>query len=145
MAATTGPSTTPWISTASATSASTIGFFADQTKRIDKNDPRILQYVEPDDLLRFGLIPELIGRMPVITALDPLADEAMKRILTEPKNALVKQYQKLFAMDGIDLIFDEEALDVVVYHPDSDTGPSRDDHPMLNRTWIAGQPQGGRT
>ncbi len=95
-------------------SASTIGFLADQTRRVDKNDPRILQLVEPDDLLRFGLIPELIGRMPVITALNPLSDEAMKRILTEPKNALVKQYQKLFAMDGIDLIYDEEALDGVV-------------------------------
>ena len=95
-------------------SANTIGFFTEQTKRFDKNDPRILQYVEPDDLLRFGLIPELIGRMPVITALDPLSNHAMKRILTEPKNALVKQYQKLFAMDGIDLLFDEEALAGVV-------------------------------
>ena len=95
-------------------SASTIGFLADQTKRVDKNDPHILQRVEPDDLLRFGLIPELIGRMPVITALDPLSDEAMKRILTEPKNAIIKQYQKLFAMDGIDLMYDEEALEGVV-------------------------------
>jgi ATP-dependent Clp protease ATP-binding subunit ClpX len=95
-------------------SASTIGFLADRTKRVDKNDPRILQYAEPDDLLRFGLIPELIGRMPVVTALDPLSSEAMKRILTEPKNALVKQYQKLFAMDGIDLIYDEKALEGVV-------------------------------
>ena len=95
-------------------SANTIGFFTEQTKRFDKNDPRILQYVEPDDLLRFGLIPELIGRMPVITALDPLSNHAMKRILTEPKNALVKQYQKLFAMDGIDLLFDDEALAGVV-------------------------------
>ena len=95
-------------------SASTIGFLADQTKRVDKNDPRILQRVEPDDLLRFGLIPELIGRMPVITALNPLSDETMKRILTEPKNALIKQYQKLFAMDGIDLLYDEEALEEVV-------------------------------
>ncbi len=95
-------------------SASTIGFLADQTKRVDKNDPHILQRVEPDDLLRFGLIPELIGRMPVITALDPLSDETMKRILTEPKNALIKQYQKLFAMDGIDLLYDDEALEGVV-------------------------------
>ncbi len=95
-------------------SASTIGFFADQTKRVDKHDPRMLQYVEPDDLLRFGLIPELIGRMPVVTALDPLSGQAMKRILTEPKNALVRQYQKLFAMDGIDLVFDDAALDAVV-------------------------------
>lgn len=95
-------------------SSSTIGFFADTKKRIDKNDPRLFQYVEPDDLLRFGLIPELIGRIPVITALDSLSDEALKRILTEPKNALVKQYQKLFAMDGVDLLFDDEALQIVV-------------------------------
>ncbi len=95
-------------------SANTIGFFTEQTRRFDKNDPRTLQFVEPDDLLRFGLIPELIGRMPVITALDPLSDHAMKRILTEPKNALVKQYQKLFAMDGVDLLFEEEALEGVV-------------------------------
>ncbi|MFQ5571306.1 MAG: ATP-dependent Clp protease ATP-binding subunit ClpX [Rhodothermales bacterium] len=95
-------------------STNTIGFTADQSQRIDKNDPRMFQYVEPDDLLRFGLIPELIGRMPVITALDPLSGTAMKRILTEPKNALVKQYQKLFAMDGIDLSFEEEALDTIV-------------------------------
>ncbi|MDX1547722.1 MAG: ATP-dependent Clp protease ATP-binding subunit ClpX, partial [Rhodothermales bacterium] len=94
--------------------ASTIGFHADQSARIDKKDPRMLQYVEPDDLLRFGLIPELIGRIPVITALDPLSDHALTRILTEPRNALVKQYQKLFAMDGTDLLFDEGALASIV-------------------------------
>ena len=92
----------------------TIGFHADHSPRVDKNDPQMLQYVEPDDLLRFGLIPELIGRIPVITALDPLTDSALKRILTEPRNALIKQYQKLFAMDGIDLLFDDEALGAVV-------------------------------
>jgi ATP-dependent Clp protease ATP-binding subunit ClpX len=95
-------------------SASTIGFFADATTKVDKHDPQIFQHVEPDDLLRFGLIPELIGRIPVVTALDALSDEALKRILTEPKNALVKQYRKLFAMDGIDLLFDDEALDALV-------------------------------
>lgn len=95
-------------------SANTIGFLSDQAKRFDKKDPRILQYVEPDDLLHYGLIPELIGRLSVMTALDPLSDEALKRILTEPKNALLKQYQKLFAMDGIDLYFDDGAMDAVV-------------------------------
>ena len=95
-------------------SASTIGFLSKAQKKVDKHDPAIFQHVEPDDLLRFGLIPELIGRMPVMTALNALSDSAMKRILTAPKNALVKQYQKLFAMDGVDLTFEEAALDVIV-------------------------------
>jgi len=95
-------------------SANTIGFSAAQAKRVDKNDPAMFKYVEPDDLLRFGLIPELIGRMPVITALDALSDTALKRILTEPKNALVKQYQKLFSMDGLDLYFEDAAMEAIV-------------------------------
>ncbi len=96
-------------------SATTIGFLADMQQKVDKHDPAIFQHVEPDDLLRFGLIPELIGRMPVMTALNALSDEALKRILTEPRNALVKQYQKLFAMDGVDLHFDDGALDAIVH------------------------------
>lgn len=95
-------------------SANTIGFMADVSKKYDKKDPAILRYTEPDDLLKFGLIPELVGRVPVISALDPLSDAAMHQILIEPKNALVRQYQKLFAMDGVDLVFEEGALDVVV-------------------------------
>ena len=95
-------------------SASTIGFMAESHKKMDKNNPAIFRYVEPDDLLRFGIIPELVGRLPVISALDSLSRKAMKNILTQPKNALAKQYQKLFAMDGIDLVFDEDALDTVV-------------------------------
>ena len=97
-------------------SSSAIGFFSepDRRERIDADDPRIFQHVEPDDLLKFGLIPEIVGRLPVTTALDALSDAEMKRILTEPKNALVKQYRKLFAMDGIDLSFDDEALDAIV-------------------------------
>lgn len=95
-------------------STSSIGFFSESQKKVDKNDPNIFQYVEPDDLLRFGLIPEFIGRIPVITALHSLSDEAMKEILTRPKNALVRQYQKLFAIDGVDLIFDDDALDAIV-------------------------------
>ncbi len=95
-------------------STSTIGFFSESQKKIDKDDPRIFQHVAPDDLLQYGLIPELIGRMPVVTALDELSDDAMFAILNEPKNAIVKQYQKLFAMDGIDLHFDEDALHTVV-------------------------------
>ncbi len=95
-------------------SASQIGFVAGAEARFDKNDPAIFQHVEPDDLLKFGLIPELVGRLPVLAALDPLSEEAMKRILTEPKNALVRQYQKLLAMDGVDLLFDDDALDAFV-------------------------------
>ena len=95
-------------------SLNTIGFVTDQKRHMERNDARILHEVEPDDLLRYGLIPELIGRLSVMTALDPLSSTAMKRILTEPKNALVRQYQKLFAMDGIDLYFDDEALTKVV-------------------------------
>jgi ATP-dependent Clp protease ATP-binding subunit ClpX len=97
-------------------SKSTLGFRSDRTDdpRLDKDDPAIFGHVEPDDLLRFGLIPELVGRLPVTTSLSTLTDEEMKRILTEPKNALIKQYQKLFAMDGIDLSFEADALQAVV-------------------------------
>ncbi len=95
-------------------SANTIGFMADSSRKFDKSDPSILRHVEPDDLLKFGMIPELIGRVPVISALDPLSDEAMRAILISPKNALIKQYQKLFAMDGVDLLFDEDSLDAIV-------------------------------
>lgn len=96
-------------------SSSPIGFTADEgALRLDKRDPAIFQHVEPDDLLKYGLIPELIGRLPVVAALDGLSDDEMRRILIEPKSALTKQYQKLFAMDGVDLLFDDDALDAVV-------------------------------
>ena len=97
-------------------SKSTLGFRSERPDqpRLDKNDPEIFRHAEPDDLLKFGLIPELVGRLPVTTSLSTLTDEEMKRILTEPKNALVKQYQKLFAMDGIDLSFEADALQLVV-------------------------------
>ena len=75
-----------------------------------------LAYVDPSDLRAFGLIPELIGRFPVLTALRPLKREALRRILTEPKNALIRQYTKLFAMDDIALSFEADALDLVVDH-----------------------------
>jgi ATP-dependent Clp protease ATP-binding subunit ClpX len=96
-------------------SASTIGFSSGEGHaRLDQHDPAIFQHVEPDDLLTFGIIPELVGRMPVTTALNKLSHEAMLRILTEPKNALVRQYQKLFAMDGVALYFEADALDEIV-------------------------------
>jgi ATP-dependent Clp protease ATP-binding subunit ClpX len=74
----------------------------------------LLQYVNAQDLKAFGLIPELIGRLPVLTHLEPLHKDTLKRILTEPKNALVKQYAKLMAMEGVALTFDEGALDFIV-------------------------------
>ena len=95
-------------------SMTTIGFLADSKKRVSKDDPDILSHVEPDDLIRFGLIPELVGRLPVVATLEPLSHEALKRILVEPKNALVKQYQKMFAMEGVELVFEEEALESIV-------------------------------
>lgn len=80
--------------------------------KIDKKD--LMQYILPQDLKSFGLIPEIIGRLPVLTYLNPLDREALRKILVEPKNSIVKQYQKLFEMDGIKLKFDEKALDYIV-------------------------------
>ena len=81
-------------------------------RKIDKND--LMQYIQPQDLKSFGLIPEIIGRLPVLTYLNPLDRKALTRILTEPKNSIVKQYVKLFQMDGIKLTFSQEALDLIV-------------------------------
>ncbi len=90
-----------------------IGFEASRQKqRIDQND--LLKYIAPQDLKAFGLIPEIIGRLPILTHLEPLDREALRRILTEPKNAITKQYIKLMLMDGVQLEFAEEALDYIV-------------------------------
>ncbi|MBO4850005.1 MAG: ATP-dependent Clp protease ATP-binding subunit ClpX [Prevotella sp.] len=90
-----------------------VGYNSVQNVRnIDKED--LMKYVMPQDLKSFGLIPEIIGRLPVLTYLNPLDREALKKILVEPKNSIVKQYVKLFDMDGIKLTFSEEALDYVV-------------------------------
>ena len=89
-----------------------IGYKKSSEESIDKKD--ILQYVAPQDLKSFGLIPELIGRMPILTFLKPLDKKVLRAILTEPKNAIIKQYQKLFEMDGIILSFDNKALDLIV-------------------------------
>jgi ATP-dependent Clp protease ATP-binding subunit ClpX len=80
--------------------------------KIDKEN--LMQYIVPQDLKSFGLIPEIIGRLPVLTYLNPLDREALTKILTEPKNSIVKQYEKLFEMDGIKLMFTPEALEVIV-------------------------------
>jgi ATP-dependent Clp protease ATP-binding subunit ClpX len=74
----------------------------------------MLRYIIPKDLKDFGLIPEIIGRLPVLTYMNPLDKETLRAILTEPKNAIIKQYKKLFEMDGIDFVITEEALDFIV-------------------------------
>lgn len=91
----------------------TIGY-SSSTENADFDQENILQYVSPVDLKSFGLIPELIGRFPVLTYLNPLDRETLTRILTEPRNALVKQYVKLFEMDDVKLSFDKDALDFIV-------------------------------
>ena len=92
------------------TTRSTMGFGADIKKADEKDIAEVLQNVEPEDLLEFGLIPEFIGRLPVIVALHPLKEEALIRILSEPKNALIRQYQKLLGMDNVELVFEEKAV-----------------------------------
>ncbi|MFZ9848154.1 MAG: ATP-dependent Clp protease ATP-binding subunit ClpX [Flavobacteriales bacterium] len=91
----------------------TLGFSASKQMR-DIDKANILKYVTPSDIKSFGLIPELIGRLPILTHLLPLDREALRRILTEPKNAIIKQYVKLFEIDGIKLSFDKEVLDYIV-------------------------------
>ena len=89
-----------------------IGYSSKKTEKINKDD--ILKYLLPQDLKSFGLIPELIGRMPVLSYLNPLDADALKQILTEPKNSIIKQYKKLFNMDGISFSVDKKALDLIV-------------------------------
>jgi ATP-dependent Clp protease ATP-binding subunit ClpX len=91
---------------------STIGYSSDPSRDIP--DDLLLSYITPGDLRTFGLIPELVGRFPVVTFLNPLDDVSLRRILTEPKNAIIKQYIKLFEMDGTRLTFDKKVLDFIV-------------------------------
>ena len=90
-----------------------VGYNSVQNVRnIDKND--LMKYILPQDLKSFGLIPEIIGRLPVLTYLNPLDRQALRSILVEPKNSIIKQYIKLFEMDGIELSFTEDSLDFIV-------------------------------
>tara|TARA_Y100001978_G_C23698133_1_gene438921 strand:- start:2336 stop:3574 length:1239 start_codon:yes stop_codon:yes gene_type:complete len=93
-------------------STQAIGYASANKEKVDKEN--LLQYIAPQDLKGFGLIPELIGRLPVLTFLNPLDKEALRQILTEPKNSLTKQYEKLFKMDDMSLSFTSEALDFIV-------------------------------
>jgi ATP-dependent Clp protease ATP-binding subunit ClpX len=90
--------------------STSIGFGAKVSALEDRRTGEIFREVEPEDLLKFGLIPEFVGRLPVIATLEDLDEPALIKILTEPKNALVKQYQRLFEMEGIELAFQDEAL-----------------------------------
>ena len=90
-----------------------LGFGADIKTKAERSKSDILTHIESHDLVKFGLIPELVGRIPLITALSPLNTDALVRILTEPKNALTKQYQKLLGMDGVKLEFDKGALKAI--------------------------------
>jgi ATP-dependent Clp protease ATP-binding subunit ClpX len=89
---------------------SSIGFGADVRAKDDLNRKDIFNQVEPDDLIKFGLIPEIVGRLPVIAPLEGLTEEDLTRILSEPKNSIAKQYQKLFDLDKVELLFEEAAL-----------------------------------
>jgi ATP-dependent Clp protease ATP-binding subunit ClpX len=90
-----------------------VGFMADIASKADKDPGTIFGHVLPEDLLNFGLIPEFIGRLPVVSAVHNLDEGDLVRILTEPKNALVKQYQKFFSLDGVELVFADEAMNAI--------------------------------
>ena len=90
-----------------------VGFSTDASKQRIKRE-NYLQYIAPQDLKSFGLIPEIIGRLPILTHLDPLDRDALLKVLTEPKNAIVRQYQKLFALDNVELTLAQEALELIV-------------------------------
>ena len=90
-----------------------VGYATDAAKQKIQRD-NYQQYVAPQDLKSFGLIPEIIGRLPILTHLDPLDRDALRRVLTEPKNAITRQYQKMFRMDGVNLVFAPDALDLIV-------------------------------
>ena len=94
---------------------STLGFGADVKTKIDKEGINIIEQTQPQDLIKFGLIPEFIGRMPVFVSLNELNEESLVRILTEPKNSLTKQYKKLFKMDNIELVFEDDAISAIAH------------------------------
>jgi ATP-dependent Clp protease ATP-binding subunit ClpX len=91
----------------------TVGFVTDDDENLSEEKDDLFNRVEAEDIVKYGFIPELVGRMPVITALNSLSEEAMLDILTKPKNAVIKQYQKLFAYEGVELVFTEEALKAI--------------------------------
>ena len=99
---------------ASRINKNTIGFDTNKSKPSETDKDNMIQKIQPEDLVKYGLIPELVGRLPIIAPLHSLNGNAMKNILTEPKNAIIKQYKKLFSMEGVELEFDQIALDEIV-------------------------------
>ena len=95
------------------TSYKRLGFGATPAPQTHSHASEILNLVQPEDLLKFGLIPEFVGRFPVMTTLSDLSESDLVRVLTEPKNALIKQYQALFELDGINLVFTDEAVNII--------------------------------
>ena len=95
---------------ASRVSSKTMGFDADISLNDEKDSDMLLSQVLPQDIIKFGLIPELVGRLPVVATLQQLDEDALVRIMSEPKNALIKQYQTLLSMDGVELEFEDEAV-----------------------------------
>ena len=93
--------------------SSTVGFNADVRTKVEKKDINFAKEIQPDDLIKFGLIPEFVGRLPVVVGLDDLDEKALSKILVEPKNSIVKQYKQMFKIDGIDIEFTQEAIDAV--------------------------------
>ena len=93
--------------------SSTVGFNADVKTVVEKKDINFAKEIQPDDLIKFGLIPEFVGRLPVVVGLDDLDQDALSKILVEPKNSIVKQYKQMFKIDGIDIDFTKEAIDAV--------------------------------
>lgn len=91
-----------------------VGYATDSKQERPKDKQDYLKYVAPQDLRSYGLIPEIIGRLPILTHLEPLNRDALRRVLTEPKNAIIRQYKKLFKMDGVDLVFPDDTLDYIV-------------------------------
>ena len=93
-----------------------IGYGVQLSQQVDRDN--LMKYIMPQDLKSFGLIPELVGRLPVLTYMKPLTKDALRQILTEPKNAIIKQYERLLSMDGVELTFDEQVLDYIVSKAD---------------------------
>lgn len=91
-----------------------MGFGGSEDQVISADDKNLVRFVQPQDLLAFGLIPELVGRIPVVAHLEELTPEAMRAILLQPKNAIIKQYQKLFELEGVELVFEEAAIDAII-------------------------------
>ncbi len=113
-----------------------IGFGAEIVRELNRNIGEILQFVEPEDLTKFGLIPEFVGRIPVIATLDDLQEEDLRRILTEPKNALIRQYQKLFQMERVELEFEEAAIRAVAHEGIESKGGARSLRTILENVML---------